>query len=38
MVLRHDLRRGEQLASITFETLSQEVVVGLLGASLMNPA
>lgn len=38
MVLRHDLLRGEQLTSITFETLSQEVVVGLLAASLMNPA
>lgn len=31
------LRPGVKLASVTLETLSQEVVVGLMGASVMNP-
>lgn len=38
MVLAHRLRRGVKLEEITLEALSQEVVIGLMGVSLMNPA
>jgi hypothetical protein len=38
MVLSWRLRRDVPLASVTLETLSPEVVVGLMGVSLMNPA
>ncbi|QYM79476.1 DUF4450 domain-containing protein [Horticoccus luteus] len=37
ILLGHRLRRGDELASVTLETLSAEVVIGLLGVSLMNP-
>jgi len=37
MVLGRRLRRGEVLRSVTLETLSAEVVVGLMGVTLMNP-
>ena len=36
IVLNQRLRPGVALESITLETLSQEVIIGLLGASLMN--
>ena len=32
------LRPGAKLASVTLETLSPEVVIGLMGVSIMNPA
>jgi hypothetical protein len=38
MVLSWRLRRDVALESVTLETLSPEVVVGLMGLSLMNPA
>ena len=37
MVLSWKLRPGAGLKDITLETLSQEVVIGLMGVSLMNP-
>ena len=37
MVLSWKLRPGVRLESLTLETLSQEVVIGLMGVSLMNP-
>jgi hypothetical protein len=37
MVLSRRLRRGIVLESITLETLSEEVVIGLMAASLANP-
>ncbi len=37
MLLNRRLRPDAALASITLETLSQEVIVGVMGASLMNP-
>jgi len=37
MVLSWKLRPGVKLESLTFETLSQDVVIGLMGVSLMNP-
>jgi hypothetical protein len=37
MVLSWKLRRDVALESVTLETLSPEVVVGLMGLSLMNP-
>jgi hypothetical protein len=37
MVLAWKLRPGVRLEDITLESLSQEVVIGLMGASLMNP-
>jgi hypothetical protein len=37
MVLNRKLRPGVKLQSVTLETLSQEVVIGLMGVSLMNP-
>jgi hypothetical protein len=37
MVLNRKLRPGVKLESVTLETLSQEVVIGLMGVSLMNP-
>ena len=36
MLLNLKMRKGVQLKSITLETLSQEVVVGLMGISVMN--
>ncbi|MFI5358404.1 MAG: hypothetical protein ACHQ4G_13820, partial [Opitutales bacterium] len=38
MLLHRRLRPGVVLQSVTLETLSQEVVVGLMGLTLMNPA
>jgi hypothetical protein len=38
MVLSWRLRPGVALESIALEALSQEVVIGLMGVSLMNPA
>ncbi|MCX7006915.1 MAG: hypothetical protein NTY53_06650, partial [Kiritimatiellaeota bacterium] len=38
IVLNQRLRPGVALESITLETLSQEVIIGLMGASLLNPA
>jgi hypothetical protein len=38
IVLNQRLRPGVALASVTLETLSQEVIIGLLGASLLNPS
>ena len=38
MLLGWRLRRGEVLRSVTLQTLSAEVVVGLMGLTLMNPA
>ena len=38
MLLGWRLRRGEVLRSVTLQTLSAEVVVGLMGLSVMNPA
>lgn len=37
MVLSWTLRPGQCLKSVTLETLSQDVVIGLMGMSLMNP-
>ena len=37
MVLSWTLRRGVKLEQVALETLSQEVVIGLMGLSLMNP-
>lgn len=37
MVLNWRLRPGVELESVTLATLSQEVVVGLMGVTLMNP-
>jgi len=37
MVYGWKLRPGAELETVTLETLSQEVVIGLMGASLMNP-
>ena len=37
ILLNQRLRPGVELASVTLETLSQEVIIGLLGASLMDP-
>jgi hypothetical protein len=37
MVYGWNLRPGEQLETVTLETLSQEVVIGLMGVSVMNP-
>ncbi|MFH1024862.1 MAG: hypothetical protein V1809_15890 [Planctomycetota bacterium] len=37
MVYRWNLRPGVVLKDVTLETLSQEVVIGLMGVSLMNP-
>jgi hypothetical protein len=37
ILLSWRLRSGITLESITLETLSQEVIIGLMGASLMNP-
>jgi hypothetical protein len=31
------LRPGVALESVTLETFSQEVIIGLMGVSLMNP-
>jgi hypothetical protein len=36
-VLSWKLRPGVKLESLTLEALSQEVLVGLMGVSLMNP-
>lgn len=38
MVLSWKLRGESQLEDVTLETLSQDVVIGLMGLSLMNPA
>ncbi len=37
MVLNHRLRENKTLAAVELETLSNEVVVGLMGLSIMNP-
>ena len=37
MVYGWKLRPGIELKEITLETLSQDVVIGLMAASLMNP-
>ena len=37
MVYGWKLRDGVALKSVTLETLSQEVVIGLMGVSVMNP-
>jgi len=37
MVLSWRLRPGVKLETVTLETLSQDVVIGLMGVSLMNP-
>ena len=37
MLLNQRLRAGVPLHAITLETLSQDVVVGLMGLSIMNP-
>jgi hypothetical protein len=37
MVLNRKLRPGVKLTNVTLETLSPEVVIGLMGVSLMNP-
>jgi hypothetical protein len=37
MLLNHRLRTGAVLQSVSLETLSQEVVVGLMGLTIMNP-
>ncbi len=37
MVLSWKLRPGVKLVDLTLETLSQEVVIGLMGVSLLNP-
>jgi hypothetical protein len=36
IVLGYRLRRGSELQSVTLETLSQEVVIGVMGATVMN--
>jgi hypothetical protein len=36
MVLSWKLRPGVALQDVTLETLSQDVVIGLMGVSLMN--
>ena len=36
MLLNWRLREGVELESVTLETLSQEVVVGLMGLTIMN--
>jgi hypothetical protein len=38
MLLNRRLRRGVKLRRVTLEALSQEVVVGLMGVSIMNPS
>ncbi len=38
MVYGWKLRPGVELKGVTLETLSQEVVIGLMGLSIMNPA
>ncbi|MCC6579478.1 MAG: DUF4450 domain-containing protein [Phycisphaeraceae bacterium] len=38
MVLGRRLRPGATLTDLTLETLSQDVVIGLMGLSIMNPA
>jgi len=37
VLLNRRLRPGVALESVTLETVSQEVIIGLMGASLMNP-
>jgi hypothetical protein len=37
MLLNQKLRKGEVLKNIILQTLSSEVVVGLMGVSIMNP-
>ena len=37
VVLNRRLPAGRTLASVTLETLSQEVIIGLMGVSVMNP-
>ncbi len=37
MIYGWKLRPGEELETVTLETLSQEVVIGLMGMSVMNP-
>jgi hypothetical protein len=37
MVLSWKLPPGAKLETVTLETLSQDVVIGLMGVSLMNP-
>jgi hypothetical protein len=37
MVLSWKLRPGHKLEDLSLETLSQDVVIGLMGVSLMNP-
>ncbi|MDB6126908.1 MAG: hypothetical protein JWM35_804, partial [Verrucomicrobia bacterium] len=37
MLLSWKLRKGVVLKSVTLETLSADVVVGLMGVTLMNP-
>ena len=37
MVLSWNLRRGVKLQDVTLETVSQDVVIGLMGVSLMQP-
>lgn len=36
-VLNQRLRAGVELKSVTLETLSSEVVIGLMGPTIMNP-
>ena len=38
MVMSWKLRPGVELSDVTLETLSQDVVIGLMGVSVMNPA
>ena len=38
IMLNQRLRPGVALESVTLETLSQEVIIGLLGATLLNPS
>ena len=38
MVLKWTLRPNVALETVTLETLSQQVVVGLMGVTVMNPA
>jgi hypothetical protein len=37
LLLNRRLRPGVHLQNVTLETLSQDVVVGLMGLTLMNP-
>lgn len=37
MLLNRRLRKGVEVESISLETLSQEVVVGLMAVTMMNP-